>query len=517
MKAFVVISLLFALASGLWASPEEDVAKALEGPLKGYRYNKRLAAPSLDDHLLLFSKPGTQDVRLVAWTEAQNPVDRFAAAPVSPMVFTVYDASGKVVETIEQTTYVLVVKLTPEPRIFVPEGPNDYLRVAAAAESVQSPMTILGPQTVELTCTFANPLNTDLFFTSEDPPKKAVIKPGGRYTMKKLVEVGRPSEPMIVPIDGLGVIQQVVIESANPLSLEVWPQMARSITLDLANPTGSPFRGEGAIHLVTGDGLEPQPFRFPIVMAPKEHFKALQVPLNYDGMLPFPIQVKVTQRSSTELGKEFVLAETPPLQFIQLPPIEASETEGLPTAYEGRTQGNSHWSMTAELPPEGAPVEGRGVLVLVYSFKPGGISIKIRQKDAANRAVVGKPTGYGLWVFGDNSNNFVTCGLRDASGRIYQPDPVKLDWKGWRYLSFRWPKDMREPLHWDGVFELVNGGGEVNGAVFFNNPSLLYELPELTEEPEAPAVQPEQEEEIVDRRNEVPSAIPIYNLPSGQQ
>lgn len=513
MKKFAVISLLICLAGSLLATPEEDIAKALEGPLKGYRFNKRLATPGPQDHLLLFTKERTTDVRVVAWTESKDPVDRYAAAPVSPMLFTVYDAAGKEVEKIDQKTYVLVVKLTPDPRIYVSAGPNDYLRVAAAVETIPSPMRVLGPQTVELSCAFSNPLDHDLFFTSENPAKKAVIKPGGLFTLKKLVEVGRPSEPMVVPVDGLGIIQQVAILSANPLSLEVWPQMAHSITIDLANPADSPFRGEGVIHLVTGDGQEPEPFRFPVAMGPGETRKALQVPLNYDGMLPFPIRVEITQRSSTELGKEFVLAETPPLQFVPLPTFEPSETEGLPIAYEGRTQGNAYWSMTAEIPKEGAPSEGRGALVLVYSFKAGGISIKIRPKEETDRAIPASPSGYGLWVYGDQSNNFITCGIRDASGRVFQPDPIKLNWKGWRYQSFRLPKGMREPLQWDSAFELINGKGEENGAVFINNPSLLYELPELAVEPETPGVQAEEEPEIVDRRNEVPSAIPIYNLP----
>lgn len=512
MKTAILTLLASLMLGQLFATrPEEAILKAMDGPLEGFRFNKRLAAPSLKEHVLLFSRNDSLESRIVAWTE--NSGDRFAAFPTSPTAFTVLNVEGETVEEIPpQSDYSLVIKLTREPLIYVPASQNRYLEIAAAAERVQSPVRISGPQTVELTCTFTNPLDEDLFFTVEEPAEKAVIKPGGRFTVTREVEVGRPAEPLIVPVEGMGIVQQVVVEVRNPLKLEIWPEQSQAITLRLENPAQSPFKGEGEINLVTGMREQFQPFRFDLTMSPRDSEKTLRIPLNYDGVLPFPVRVTIKQRSSLELGKEYVLCETAPTQFSPLRPFESESATKTPRGYEARSEGKSYWQFTAGKPAEGVPNPSTGSGILVYNFQPGGLGIKVRPTADEGQEIIGQPMAYGIWVFSDNSGNFVTCGIRDANGRVFQPDPVKLDWKGWRYLRFYWPEDMQPPLRWESMIELIYADETPNGAIYVNNPVLVYTFTER-EEPETAAAPPEEEPVIIDRRGEAPSAIPVQSLP----
>lgn len=505
-----VFCLMLANLSIAVASPEQAIIDAMDGPLMGYRFNKRLATPSPQDHVLLFTKNNSLDSRIVAWTE--NSGERFAAFPTSRMPFTVLDTNGREIETLPAPAdFSMVVRLSIRPLIYVPARKNDYLEIAAAAEQVKSPLRVRGPQTVELQCTFTNPLDTDLFFTVEEPASNAVIKPGGRYTVRKSVDVGRPWQPIRVPVEGMGIVQQVEIISENPLKLEVWPELSRSITLRLTNPTRSPFRGEGEIQLVTGEASLPEPFRFEVAMSPKESEKVLRIPLNFDGVLPYPVKVSITQRSRLELGKVFTLASTEPTQFAPLMPFESASATEIPKGYEGRSQGGSYWQLTAGLPAEGVPNPETGTGILVYSFRPDGISIRIRPEEDFRQDIMDVPTAYGIWVFSDESNNFVTCGIRDATGKIYQPDPVPLDWKGWRYLRFELPDTMRPPLNWESIIEVVFAGENGNGAIYFNYPALVYEFPEIGE-PTDVIEQAGDELEIIDRRGDQPIEIDAVNL-----
>lgn len=500
-------------------TPEAQVAEALQGPLRGFIFNKRLATPGQRDNVLLFAEPAGPATRIVYWTNA--PGERYAAIPASPMEFSLRDIKGKEIEKFTTTDeFTVILQLEREPRILVPTQPNDFLRIAAAAERVQSPLNVRGPQTLDLSCTFNNPFDRQLLFTSEDPPKQAMLRPGGRYTLKKSVPVGRPAQPLIVPIEGMGVVQQVVINVDNPLHLEIWPQLDRNLTLTLLNPAADPFRGEAEIHLITGEDDEPEPFRFPIAMTSNERSRTINIPLNFEGALPLPIRLAVTQRSRAELGQVFTLAETPPTLFVQLPRFTASSPGSPPDHYEGRSQGGTRWSMTAGTPPEGAPAERYGTLILVYSFHTGGVGIKVLPKQE-NLNIEGIPAGYGLWVHGDNSGNFITCGIRDANRRIFQPDPIKVDWQGWRYLTFRWPSGMTPPLQWDSIIELINADAEKNGALLVNNPVLLYEdieSPELRDiratasSPPPPALDPDASPPP--SISDIPSAIPTPTLPN---
>lgn len=510
MKPVSVFAALFLSLLSAFASPEEQIAKALAGPLKGYQFNKRLAAPTMSEHVLLFSKDNFKENRLVVWTE--NSGDRFAAIPTSPMSFKVVNAEGNEIETVETKTFSLIIKLDRQPHILIPERENDYLMLAAAATRVKSPIRVKGPRTVDLSCVFFNPLDQDILFTVEKPSSKVVMKPGGRYTVKKSVSIGRPWEPVIVPMEGNGIVQQVLVQVENPLRVSIWPEFSRSITLRLENPAGSPFRGEGEINLISADGEAFEPFRFDIAMTAGQREKSISIPLNFDGILPYPASVSIKQRSRLELGKVFLLTETLPTQFSPLPPFVSDDPASKPIGYEGRSQGKSYWQFTAGKPAEGIPNESTGTGILVYSFQAGGIGIKIRPELGEGQSIIAKPTSYGVWVFSDQSLNFVTCGIRDATGRIFQPTPILLDWKGWRYLRFKWPLEMQAPLHWDSIIEIIydKAAGSQNGAIYVNNPALVYEFSPVIQvapvevAPEAPVT--------IDRQVGAPIEIPLSSI-----
>ena len=66
----------------------------------------------------------------------------------------------------------------------------------------------------------------------------------------------------------------------------------------------------------------------------------------------------------------------------------------------------------------------------------------------------GKPLGLGLWIYGDGSGNLARMRFRDATGQTLQANGLPIDWRGWRFVSFRLvppPGEAADLGHWGGA------------------------------------------------------------------
>ena len=77
------------------------------------------------------------------------------------------------------------------------------------------------------------------------------------------------------------------------------------------------------------------------------------------------------------------------------------------------------------------------------------------------------PVGLGVWVYGDNSGNSLRVRVRDASGQTFQPGGPKLNWSGWRWVTFDL-EHLVEAGHWGGAND-----GVVKGDLSLETPLLL--------------------------------------------
>jgi hypothetical protein len=98
----------------------------------------------------------------------------------------------------------------------------------------------------------------------------------------------------------------------------------------------------------------------------------------------------------------------------------------------------------AALGPDAPAAKG---LRLKYRFAPGWKFIRIAPP--APVPVEGRPSAIGVWVRGDGSRNVVRMRFRDSTGRVWQPQFGRLDFKGWRFMTA--PMDSVHVGHWGGT------------------------------------------------------------------
>jgi hypothetical protein len=104
--------------------------------------------------------------------------------------------------------------------------------------------------------------------------------------------------------------------------------------------------------------------------------------------------------------------------------------------------------------------------------------------------VVRVAISYRLWLHGDGKGCAARIRFVDATGQTFQPDGPRIDWTGWRYVSFPMQSTEEKPLahwggandgvihypiKWDTIFLLDNVLREpVEGDVYLSAPTLIY-------------------------------------------
>ena len=96
----------------------------------------------------------------------------------------------------------------------------------------------------------------------------------------------------------------------------------------------------------------------------------------------------------------------------------------------------------------------------------------------------------GLWLCGDGKGCQARIRFVDFTGQTFQPDGPKIDWTGWRYVTFplrsteektlsHWGGAddgvIHYPIKWDSIFLLDNVSREpVDGEIYLSAPTLIY-------------------------------------------
>lgn len=114
---------------------------------------------------------------------------------------------------------------------------------------------------------------------------------------------------------------------------------------------------------------------------------------------------------------------------------------------------------------ETPPFPGMAVWELKCGFEPGWRFVTLTPGEVI--PISNKPKVFSFWVHGDASGVQLRLRVKDANGRIWQPDGEAVNWKGWKHVRVslkptdaRWggqsEEVLRYPLQWDAVFLVDN-------------------------------------------------------------
>ena len=454
--------------------PAYRAARMLTSFLEGFRFSKRLAVGSPEEHVLLFARG--DEVRLAAWTTAAEP--RPVTIPASPGPFRVAGHLGDPLPAAAADARGLALTLTPAPQYLTPEGSNELLRLAAAWDRL--PLEILTPPAPAPRLGLRNPLSRSLRIRAGTAVSAAGA--GGTVTvpLPPPAEELRSDEPIPLrvewEIEEMGrLAQETVLLARNPLRLTVLPRAGDALPLRLENPTGEPFRGRAfPVDLEGPTAASPS---VPFDLRTGEEEKISILPLRPGGGVG---DCRLGLRLEDDRGR--TVLRVPPRRFAPVDFLSAGHLRLVP---DGDPKVGSEQSAADGTPPEGPPAPGMGTLRLAYRFEAGWKFVRL--SPAAARPIEGRPRAFGLWIFGDGEGNSPRLRFVDTTGQCFQPSAEAITWKGWRYVTF--PMDgsgaghwggagdgtVHYPIRWDALFLLDSRRQKTAGTLYLAGPTLIYD------------------------------------------
>lgn len=475
--------------------PAYRAAQALAQTLGGYRFNKRLALQNPEDYLMLFSRPNenSSDVILAAWTTAPKP--RRALIPASAGRFSARGHLGQNLAPLVAGANGLSVLLTDAPQYLTPQSPNELLSLAASWQRAPLEITARGPARVTVPLRLVNPLARPLNVLAGESIGRVPLRPGGKNSIVTMAWVTRDMEPRTVRLEldvkGMSrVAQETQIIVTNPLRVTVLPLTRDGLPVRIENPSGEAFRGTlevvgGATGTASGTPANATPLQLQ------------RGQTEATVRLPMP---QSAQRSDYNIGLQLrdaasgnvVVLKVPAARFRLVDDFARHANSTLPGAYtvigDGDAKVASEQSITVATPPDNAGGNvGAGALRLDYRFDAGWKFARVLPQTPALQKIEGRPEALGMWIYGDGSGHWARLRFVDATGQTLQPNGPKIDWKGWRYVTF--PLDgssagfwggandgqIHGAIRWDSLFLLDSADRQpTRGTIYLSSPTLIY-------------------------------------------
>jgi hypothetical protein len=158
---------------------------------------------------------------------------------------------------------------------------------------------------------------------------------------------------------------------------------------------------------------------------------------------------------------------------------------------DGNAKVASGQSMSWVDAPEGLPVAGMKALKISYRMGAGWRFLRLVPKTEALAQIENTkdllPDSVGMWIHGDGGVTVARLRFVDSTGQTFQTDGGKIDWKGWRYITFPLSSQksaswggandggIHYPIKWDSIFLLDNPSKQpVEGEIYLSAPTLIY-------------------------------------------
>lgn len=470
--------------------PTYTSLQTLATELNGFRFDKRLALPSQTDYCLLLTNGKEQ--QLAVWTTETR--EHEVVLPASKGRFHVLGYLGDE-SSAEATSEGLRLTLTDAPQYLRPEKPNALLSLAAQWN--KAPARILvsegpGKNFDSLFSTLAKgswanggrPLKGELTLAairastpgdrnngwkrSEqlDLTWRSVAPLFPAFSMASAARehefFGRRDEkPLSIRISlsvpGVGTVsQETEVTAQNPLAIVVQPAVERVLLVRVENPTGKPFTGM----IVREETNQAQPLRF----KQGEKEKIAKFTLKSTETAEYSVRFVVrdnmllgsseTYQGTAGKGGAIVLSTpalrlTPFESFAELEAGTPLSPDAFPVLPDGDPKVRSTITATVEEAPAGLPGKGGKAARISYDFDAGWKFLRLAATGEKARTLPGKPYSLGMWVDSDGSGDMLLIRFADSTGQTFQQGAGKLDWKGWRYVSF--PLTSANSGYWGGA------------------------------------------------------------------
>ncbi len=463
--------------------PAYHAAKTLTRLLGGYTFSKRLIVDDEQDHVLLFARG--DEVAVAAWTTASTPST--VLIPASPGRFNVTSHTGEKLPAVSAHAKGLSVILTDSPRYFVPDAPNDLLRVAAAWERPPLEVVARGPGKAEVATAIRNPLGRSIR-VSDGRRRAATLAPGESTTLISAVDVLRGDQPvplrLVCQVDqSAPLVQTTRVVVANPLRVSVGPPVGKAFQVRIENPSGEAM--EGSIRLTEARGLPLEKPEARLHFRSGETERDVHFSLQDGGIRDFQFGLRIEDAAGRlQVG-------WPVVRRVLVDDFSRYTPETLAGAWKIVPDGDpkiaSEQSVSlAELPPGPGSPGGQG-LKIAYRMAPGWKFIRLTPQSETLRKIDGQPKAVAMWIRGDGSGNHVRLRFVGADGQIFQPNGPVMNFTDWRLVTMamdgseagHWggKEDgvVRYPIRWDSLL-LIDSAKRATDLreVFVGSPVLIY-------------------------------------------
>ena len=99
-------------------------------------------------------------------------------------------------------------------------------------------------------------------------------------------------------------------------------------------------------------------------------------------------------------------------------------------------------------PPGISDAQNRAIRI-DYDFDKGWKFLRLQPEGSKRAPLAGEPAAFGAWVYGDASGDILNARFTDASGQTFQPTAGRIDWRGWRFVTFGLRGENSG--HWSGA------------------------------------------------------------------
>lgn len=240
--------------------------------------------------------------------------------------------------------------------------------------------------------------------------------------------------------------QEARLLPTHPLVLTAAPAQGGRLSITINNPTGAAILGR--VCLLGGNSKEATPVTF----AAAERRKVVSLPAHSSTAGEYSVQL-----TFEELSKEGAWETTltsPPVVYAPYETLERY-TDGSPppsTEYtvepDGDPKVKSVLKVTVDSAPPGLPGANHKALRIDYQFDPGWKFLRLAPHGAKHAPLAGKPSGLGMWVYGDGSGDVFNMRYTDSSGQTFQTTAGTINWKGWKFVVFS--LNPENASHWGG-------------------------------------------------------------------
>ena len=504
--------------------PAYQAMKTLTGQLGGFELNKELAFGFPGQHPLLFSKDKV--VRIAFWGKSRDPESRSDWIPASPGKVAVTGYRGEVLPPLQvkdEVPYSLQLRIDDAPQYLAPERPNEILSIATAWKRAPLDITLDPTNECFVENSIRNPMEHPInvrigtekrrLAPGEILLSKTSIAPSRDENANVLLELWVENQSLAFQGRGTTHISQAPrLIPAKPLRLTLLASIKTAVPVRVENPEGDSF--EGTIHLVREDDSEGNALESEIGSAKlvfnrgeKEKVVLMQMSLmNWFSRAIYPIYPIVTNRGGqiVFLGKGEMLR---PIESLVKP-----DAHSYRIIADGDAAVDFKQSLEIRQPADEPCISGAEAIKLAYHLESGWKFLRLVSTKLVpvKRAIfergwqfleeISKATAeshtprdarkLALWLHGDGKGCQARVRFKDSTGQVFQPDGPRIDWKGWRYVTFSMqPTDDKPlahwggandgvshyPIKWDTIFLLDNVSREpVEGEIYLSAPTLIY-------------------------------------------